>query len=224
MADELNKPSRGTGDWDIPLNQNFDTLEAAARAFLPRGTTQTLNVSDVNSDSVTNTGTITSESVNPQFLANDYLYAGSFPGSTPDDRLDAAISNAANEDMIFLEAAPYSNDRTITNRLKLMGTNRPGVGAGSGFGGVNLTIDDRVMFDGVRMTNSQVEVNAGRCSIVSAEVFSSNITVNGNRSQIRGIRGGSVTFASGTSNNLIDSCVQVSVTDNGSGNTVGDIS
>jgi hypothetical protein len=59
MADELNKPSRGTGDWDIPLNQNFDTLEAAARAFLPRGTTQTLNVADINSS-----GELTTQKVN----------------------------------------------------------------------------------------------------------------------------------------------------------------
>jgi hypothetical protein len=68
MADELNKPSRGTGDWDIPLNQNFDTLEAAARAFLPRGTTQTLNVSDVNSDSITNSGTVDTQRLSTEVI------------------------------------------------------------------------------------------------------------------------------------------------------------
>jgi hypothetical protein len=47
MTDELNKPNRGTGDWDIPLNENFDTLEAAARAFLPRGTASDIDVGGV---------------------------------------------------------------------------------------------------------------------------------------------------------------------------------
>jgi hypothetical protein len=47
MADELNKPSRGTGDWDIPVNENFDKLEAAARAFIARGTSSDIDVGGV---------------------------------------------------------------------------------------------------------------------------------------------------------------------------------
>jgi hypothetical protein len=82
MADELNKPSRGTGDWDIPLNQNFDTLEAAARAFLPRGTTETLNVADVNSDSISNSAQVTTQDMNVQGQADitDLKLSGSITG------------------------------------------------------------------------------------------------------------------------------------------------
>jgi hypothetical protein len=47
MADELNKPSRGTGDWDIPVNENFDKLEAAARAFIARGSSEDIDVGGV---------------------------------------------------------------------------------------------------------------------------------------------------------------------------------
>jgi hypothetical protein len=70
MADELNKPSKGTGDWNIPLNQNFDTLEAAARAFLPRGTTVTLNVSDINADRV-GFGQASSEGTTQQIISTE---------------------------------------------------------------------------------------------------------------------------------------------------------
>jgi hypothetical protein len=87
MADELNKPNRGTGDWDIPLNENFDTLEAAARAFLPRGTTQTLNVADVNSDNITNSGVIISK------VQNGKVQAGHPDFSTVNDALQFADSS-----------------------------------------------------------------------------------------------------------------------------------
>jgi hypothetical protein len=221
MADELNKPSRGTGDWDIPLNQNFDTLEAAARAFLPRGTTQTLNVSDVNSDSITNSGTITSDSVKTQFLTDDYLFAEGFPGADPDARVNNALNAAGDGDVIYLENREYLKDLTVNNSVSIRGT---GSSAGSRISG-NLTLS------AVGASVSEIRL-AGTIETTESVIHISDINGFGNTGEItitagnnilKGFAGVDVTLTSAASNVVVDSSVSTTVTDNGSNNKIGDI-
>jgi hypothetical protein len=135
MADELNKPSRGTGDWDIPVNDNFDTLEAAARAFLPRGTTQTLNVSDVNSDNITNSGQVTTQSlttgqvVTTLSLGSNQIITG--PSNvqiafddTNIDQLNTVTADTGNSKIVIDEAGNYNitGGVQLNNTIDVQGT------------------------------------------------------------------------------------------------------
>jgi hypothetical protein len=210
MPDELNKPSRGTGDWDIPLNENFDKLEAAARAFLPRGTTQTLNVADIKSNN------ISTESIKPRFLAEDYLYAGGFSGSDPDARLGNCLANASFGDTVMLENDAYNQDRTIDKRICFIGTRMQG----GTLIDANFTCNSKVTVEKVALLGT-ITLN----SIISSVrgISRGNIQINADRCLITQCDNTSVTFASGTARGIVDSCSIVSVTDNGN-NTVGDIS
>jgi hypothetical protein len=224
MADELNKPSRGTGDWDIPVNDNFDTLEAAARAFLPRGTTQTLNVADISSDNINNSDTITSESVNPQFLADNRLFAGNFAGSNPDARLTNALNAATQGDTIFVETAEYSSSRNITtDGIRIAGSktrdnDSPRFEADIELSGDNITVV------GIAVTNVTVTLSGNATGFKNAfAFFNASIIAAANACLITEVNSaGDVTFQSGTTGGLVDSCQRLTVTDNGS-NTVGDI-
>jgi hypothetical protein len=197
MADELNKPSRGTGDWDIPLNQNFDTLEAAARAFLPRGTTQTLNVSAIN---------------------DDYLYASNFSGGDATTRLNSALSQADDGDTIFLENASY-NSFTVSKRVRLT--------AGPAGGGTTLSGTVEVSADGCVIENMRinttVKLNNPICRIRNANLFGGEIRVKTGNAVLTQITGGTVTFRGASSDSTINSSTSVSVTDNGTGNVIGTI-
>jgi hypothetical protein len=137
MADELNKPSRGTGDWDIPLNQNFDTLEAAARAFLPRGTTETLNVSDIDSASITNSNQIQTQSLNTdrRTIQNGTTLIGEQElNNVSQQTIDISLSQTYDQIRIFLVALfdtnggdnilmrLNSNSNTVYNYVDKTGT------------------------------------------------------------------------------------------------------
>jgi hypothetical protein len=224
MADELNKPSRGTGDWDIPLNQNFDTLEAAARAFLPRGTTQTLNVSDINSDNITNSGTVSSESVDAQFLAEDYLFAGNFAGNNPDSRLSSCLSASQGGETIYLEEAEYQSDFTVSKGVKVIGSSAA-VGSGTIFtNSMTVNLDSRgTHLSDIRLNGTNnVNINSSEVQLQRILANGDTVTVDGNVAFISLCRSINLTFTSNSAAGIVDSCSQVTVTDNGN-NTVGDI-
>jgi hypothetical protein len=219
MTDELNKPSRGTGDWDIPLNQNFDTLEAAARAFLPRGTTQTLNVSDVNSDNITNSGTITSESVDPKFLADDYLYAGNFSGSDPDTRLTNALSSMNTGQVLQLENAVYTVDQTIPRRIKLVGTNASALVAGSRLKSCTWTFGEQVTVRDIGLRDSAARLQGDfERSTITAIHGTGEIVTNSDKVKIFGCHNVNVVLNGNTS--VVSINTGLTVTDNGTGNII----
>jgi len=151
----------------------------------------------------------------------DYHFAGSYDGADPDARLDNAISASSPGDRIFLERGTYSADRTITTR----GTTFTGVDSSDNgtlasgtwtLDGGEITIED--------MRDITVVVNGVALSHIRG-IQAGNITVNNNgdmRCLLTGLKGCSVTFASGTDTNVVDSSVVTTVTDNGN-NTVGEI-
>jgi hypothetical protein len=159
MADELNKPSRGTGDWDIPVNENFDTLEAAARAFLPRGTTQTLNV---DSADVTNQ------------LASNSVTTGSVDADRVDTTLFGPISGGSTPAFQDFHAQdiPDGGSITISSELEV-NVGVLTVAADFAFGAAEFSFDGR-FGDNVTLLSSNGQYTETQGSSSKVNVFFSN--------------------------------------------------
>lgn len=176
---------------------------------------------DVSASSASVSGTGSFGAVETQTIgAGDYHYAGDYPGADPDVRLDNALADANASDRIYLEQALYSANRTISQQVHLAG-----VGQNNGTvidAGATWTISTRSTISDFN-TSGELVLDDSFCNVYRCGGFSSTITVNGDDCILSQILGASITFASGTSGNIIDSSASVPVTDNGT-NTVGDIS
>jgi len=172
---------------------------------------------DVNADGTVNT----------RQLGSERLFAGSFDGGGADARLDAAITEASDGDVVFLENASYSADRTISTSLSIAGTavfaNRT---TGSYLDGAVWTLDTRVDVTDLNMssnTSNEIILNdRGTVQNLSATT-DATITVSADGVLLSNLRAVSVVFESGTSGGRVDSSVALNVTDNGT-NSVGDVS
>jgi hypothetical protein len=230
MADELNKPSRGTGDWDIPVNDNFDTLEAAARAFLPRGTTQTLNVSDVNSDSITNSGQVTTQDLEvtgaatgvddgPTQPTSEFLHAGRFSGSDIDTRLSNAIQASSVGDVIQMESGNYSVDQSIPRRRTLQGTSAGGRFGGTAIIDATYTFAEECLVQDIGLSGAaSLEGNFGSGVIRHIQADRNDIIVSGGSVKIFGCSQIDVTLESTSSRCVVAVNSLTNVTDNGTNN------
>ena len=152
------------------------------------------------------------------------LFSGAFDGTSATDRLNNALNALTEGTIIFVEGTTYSTDTTIPKRRRLV---RSGVWPldSSTVDAATWTINEGVLIDGISLTDTAEFVFSGANSkyINSHNAGSATISVNSDFLIMTGVKNGNVTFASGTSSGVVDSCVSVSVTDNGS-NTVGDIS
>ena len=161
--------------------------------------------------------------VGARSVSDDYNYAGDYDGSSPDARLDDAISTASAGDTIYLENATYSSNRTISKRLTIIGS-----GAQSSDGSaINAawTLDGVVTLKNVTRGGDDFELAAENvgCYLDGLYLFASDpVTISRDNVRYLNSFGGDVTFADGTSGGLIDSCVNATVTDNGT-NTIGNI-
>jgi hypothetical protein len=190
-------------------------------------TSGTARFTDIDSDNITNSDTITSESVDTQALAarngdvgvlsSTRIFAGGFDGADADARLDNALAARSNKKkLLVLEAETYNQDRTFNNPINIRGLSDPFDGTE-----INATYTFNLRSSAAGLTNGTlVFTNRAR----ARDMFNCDITIdNGNdRTILNELILGSVTFASGTSLGIVDSSASVSVTDNGT-NTVGDI-
>ena len=151
-----------------------------------------------------------------------------FEGVDADDRLDNALAAASDGDVIQLENEIYFDDRTISGRLSIIGTD--GSFGGGFIDSATWTLNDRIQLVNVGLANNlssgEVVLNNRFCVITHA-ITSNDVTITVSAddvviSELRGFGGGSVLFEEGTSGGIIDTSSNVSVTDNGT-NTVGDI-
>ena len=161
------------------------------------------------------------DSVNTKDLTNNYHYAGAYDGADADARLDAALSSASDGDLIYLESSTYSTDRTISGRVRIVGTN--GVFLGSEID-ATWTCDSRVAFENIACKGIIV-LNVRQSRVVNS-IFGgvSEILVQNDKAVIHGINGfdADVVFSSETAQGIVDSSTNINVVDNGN-NTVGDI-
>jgi len=165
------------------------------------------------------------ESVSTEQIGSEHYYAGSFDGADPDARLDAALSAAVDGDSVYLENADYSATRTIGTRIRIVGTGASESPSGASFSG-DLTVSVGVEFSGVSFGDSATVSITGRPVriIGGGSINAPTFIVSQDDFIMTGapFGGASLTFESGTSGGIVDSCSGISITDNGS-NTVGDI-
>jgi hypothetical protein len=146
-------------------------------------------------------------------------------GADADARLDNALSDKSSGQTIFLESANYSKDRTIdsVNKVDIKGT---------GISSQHSDIDAGASwtYEVIRGVISDFHLSSDSSLTVSGAVVhvdnvsgGGSITVDADRVILTRLDAISVTFASGTSNGVVDASTNTTVTDNGS-NTVGDIS
>jgi len=168
------------------------------------------------------------DDVGPRSIASDYLYAGEFSGSDPDARLDNAIADASGGDVIYLENDSYRDSIAINKTVALkgiggLGFDPPGTflnagarwtlkGRGSSVSGINLNnVTETLIADAneirfahiVGTENNDIEIRTGGCIV----------------SLCREIE---VTLTSGSKDCIVDTISALTVTDNGTGNVIGD--
>jgi hypothetical protein len=172
---------------------------------------------DANGQDINNIAALEAEK-----LSNNYLYAGSYDGSDPDERLDAALDDATAHDTLFLEVGDYTDNRTITIPINIRGGfGDQDTGSGSRLVG-DWTIGDirGVVLSRVKNAGT-LTIKSSRSIITQIEGNSSSIVIDGGENVLTHVVKGSITLNGPL--NTVDSCTQVTVTDNGSDNTVGDI-
>jgi hypothetical protein len=157
---------------------------------------------DVESDSITNSGTITSESVNPQFLAGSYLYAGNFSGSDPGSRLNNLLSTAqVKNSFIFLEDNRVNTSLSINSRCTVQSS------PGGGFNESVLTIaaDDVSVRGGIYNKFSGGELVLDATNITVSHTRFSKITLTSNSSKCVVFGNAQPDIVDNGSNNVIKS-------------------
>jgi hypothetical protein len=148
--------------------------------------------------------------------------ASKFDGADADARLDAALTEATQYSVIYLEEAAYSANRTISTQLTFIGVSQGRAGAGTEITGT-WTLDSRCVLKQVSGGGS-ITVNSDYSSMAQCSMnASAAISVAGDGFRYVNNVFGDVTFQSGASGGLVDGCVGTSFTDNDGGNTQGDI-
>jgi hypothetical protein len=152
--------------------------------------------------------------------SNEYLDAAAFDGSDADTRLSNAISAAAEGDTIYLENVEYNNDITISKAISLIGCG-PRLN-GSEFSGA-VTANAGVDFLNMGI-NADLTHNTGFATIHNCNFATGVQTIDGADTVITNCSDLDMTLTTNSSKCVVDGCASANtVTDNGSGNIVGDI-
>ena len=192
------------------------------------GTAWQLEGSDISG-----VGAFDSESVNTERVdINDYPilkskdgYKWGFNGDSPIERLESALNEATRSSTIVLEPVVYDSDFTLDqeDHIFLKG-NYPVWGSINRVPRIDgtWTIEAlRVGLEGIHSSGGEIVFESQRSGI-SGSAFSGDITFQDDSCFVFETRAASVTFESGTTGGIVDSCSDVAVTDNGD-NTMGDI-
>jgi hypothetical protein len=156
----------------------------------------TSEFTDIESDNITNSATITSESVNPKFLTDDYTYTAGFPGGDADTRLQNALSQLSRGDVLYLEDAKYTSDITITT------------------GEVDVRVPRTAKFD----SGCDIRLEGRRTVFSGGEVLNFNnatLTIDAEDCTVRDTIFADITVTSNVSRCIIISNHRANITDNG---------
>jgi len=165
----------------------------------------------------------TVESVSAKQIDGGPTFAKGYEGATADDRLDAALADAADGDTIVLEPELYNVDRTISKSVTIRGS-VSGFETGGSEINADYTLDGRIKMINIQVINTaSITINGVVSAIISCDIASGiPVTIAAGEVRYLNNHAGKVTFQSGTAKGIVDGCVKTVVTDNGS-NTVGDI-
>jgi len=179
---------------------------------------------NANGNDISNVGAFDSDSVNTDEAAikqeGPTINAWAQDGGDAETRLDNATSSASGGDVINLEKATYANTRTLSNNTSYYGTE-------AGGGNVGTEIDSSAVWSVgfgtlVFGVGGVGEIDTADKNSRISHISDLTVTVGHDNVQVISSAGLSVTFQSGTSGGLIDSCTRTTVTDNGN-NTVGNL-
>ena len=187
-----------------PDRLETDEVKSESATVNGKTTTEALEAGSVNTDDVS-----------AKRQSGSYRYVASYDGGTPDERLDAAIADASDGDVLVLAAEEYSG-KTVNKRLGFEGT----VTTQTKLSGT-WDFQSRPRLSYLRI-NGTVELNDGYTTIHDIELNLSEFNVNANHVTLTNILGnGTVTFASGTAGGSIGSRDgRIGVTDNGSNRVI----
>jgi hypothetical protein len=161
-----------------------------------------------------------------QKIDNDRLYAGAFSGPDADARLTNAINTSSDGNVIYLESESYSANRTISKQLIFRGTSSVFFSGTQMFG--NYDINGSCKLEQIFFEGANIDFNKSNSSLSDSVLRNTSVVVTDNKCKFEMLRGtggaggGSITFQSGTARSIVDSSIEIQVTDNGV-NTVGDI-
>ena len=195
-----------------PTAKMFSDIESTFGDFWDAGAQELTG--DVNNTNTTTTA------LEAETIANDRHYAGAFDAPDADERLDAALSFASAGDVIYLEAAEYSADRSINKIVNLVGTNLQSTNGTTITGEWTLEIVS-INLMRFRGFDGEIVITTGGCQVTQSAGV--NITDENGSSIISHIRQGDIILQSGTDRTVVDTCSETNVTDNGD-NLIGDIS
>jgi hypothetical protein len=169
--------------------------------------------------------TLDSSGLKTQKIDDDRLYAGAFTGANADARLNSALSAASDGDVVYLESAIYDKDKTVDNRVSLAGT-------GIFFRGTRITgtttwtFNESAKLRDIHLPDDTVTVNFnGNGSVVTNLNSVSGVTVSVDATRFRATRlsGLDVVLEANSAGCVVDASTNITVTDNGSANIIGDI-
>ena len=207
-----------------PTAKMFSDIESTFGDFWDAGTQEL--AADVN-----NTNTTTQSLEADGAVIDGYVWVSNFDGATADDRLDNAIATATGgETVILLEPTAYSSDRTISKELVFFGSNVSGAKRSSYIDdGTTWTLDSGCTIERLGVgINSELIINGNNSMIDKIHMNDGLITL-GNVTQahisfIDGFGDSEVVFSPDSLRCIIDTSSNITVTDNGTDNVVGDIS
>lgn len=173
-----------------------------------------IGTSDNRQDGYFNT--VDSTAVDTERVGDARHYAEAYSGSDPDARLDNALAAATDGDTIILESDKYNDTRTISKDIGVISPGNRWI-ANADIS-ANWELTGQIYFDGGYLNGSTLTISNNRQIVTNVSVGS--IQVNDSDSLFYGLSEIDITFASGTSSNVVDASTKSTATDNGS-NTVG---
>jgi len=161
-----------------------------------------------------NTNTLEADSVN-----STYHYASAFDGGDADARLDNALSAASTGDVVFLESATYTQDRTINVQGKLVGPSWGSVGDGtsSHIEGIWTIAGNNSFLESISIASGgEIVVSGLRVDLTRVYDTGLGIRVQSSEVGIYNSRLVDVVYESGTEDGVALGNRSATITDNGS--------
>lgn len=170
----------GKADGSIAIQETASGADREV-ALAPDGTfsAPSVETESVSTDSATVTNGVDAGSVATKIVSNDYFYAGSYDGNTPEDRLDNALQDIDTGQTIYLENESY-DARTIDKPIAI-------IGSGSDANNPGTVLEDWDVSSAASIQNTVVETTA-KIEIGKTKTF--NIGMIGNSAEIRAIGSG----------------------------------
>jgi len=224
-----------TADADLRVDDqegNFTAYQYNTSPSTPGILELTNTKLDLKGNGIYSVGSLETKGAN---INGDHVWSSNFGGSTPDERLQNALSLVDNGTVVYLENNTYDQDLTITKEVKLVGTEIPS--NGSAINGATWTAEEDVTFKYLELQGADLVLNGGSSEggesyygrVIGCYVNNPNqedpvnIEINCSRAIISRIEGSgaNIIFRSGTSQGVIDKIAgDITITDNGN-NTLG---